>query len=105
MDLTARQAGTTVVASLALATSTVIGLAGHWFAAWLVLLVDGLVIVAWNIQAGRATAETEARIAELRADLERARLDARASHHEARADLELLRAEIAVSAKPDEPRG
>lgn len=114
MSLTPRDIGPPTLVVAALATSAATGLAGHWFAAWLLMLVGSLVFAGWSLwmAANRRRALQKARSEleqirdvqrSLRVDLNRARNEARAVQQEARADLELMRAEVAVVANPDDP--
>jgi thiosulfate reductase cytochrome b subunit len=96
------------------AMSAVVGLAGHWFAAWLLAFAGSLIFVGWSLRedAHRRRALLDARTEvehvrdlqrTLRADLDQARAEASAAQQEARADIELLRAEIAVASDPEHP--
>jgi uncharacterized protein (DUF3084 family) len=111
-----RRYGPPTAASAATATSIITGLAGHWFAAWTLLLVLLAVMMLCftgtdnRRQRALIAARTElAGIKELhrtvRAEIHEARNETRAAQQEARADLELMRAELTVATDPDEPDG
>jgi thiosulfate reductase cytochrome b subunit len=114
VGLTLREAGPSVVTAGVLATSAVAGVAGHWFAAWLLVAAGCVICAVWSSRTndGRRRAIQDARAElehvrdlqrSLRAELDGARREARANQQEARADLELLRAEVVVATSPDDP--